>query len=260
MTSQVHACVLFTSGHARARFLDWLYSSVNAFRKFMDADTAGQRFSSFNACGIALFLVVWRRRYGAKCPHRLSTKDISRKGLPHLMRFLIPESIASPRLLLRTFKHEDWHAMHEHYSDETCTQYTFRRALTEGESWRAMATMAGQWQLKGYGPYALEEKATGAVLGAAGLWYPNDWPELEIKWALVRRYWGKGYAREAACAVQAMAARHMPAASLISFIHADNVRSINLALSVGATLEKEVEFRAGNWQVYRHPAKAAADA
>jgi RimJ/RimL family protein N-acetyltransferase len=35
-------------------------------------------------------------------------------------------------------------------------------------------------------------------LGTVGLWYPVDWPAPEIKWALIRKAWGKGYAREAA--------------------------------------------------------------
>lgn len=165
----------------------------------------------------------------------------------------IPRRIETSRLVLREFTHADWPAMHAHYSDPECTRFTFRRVLTEGESWRAMASMVGHWQLRGYGPYAIEEKATGEVLGAAGLWYPNDWPEPEIKWALSRAHWGKGFASEAVRGVQAMARRHAPGLGLISFIHGDNAASIQLALAVGARLEKTVEFRGGLWNLHRHP-------
>jgi RimJ/RimL family protein N-acetyltransferase len=167
----------------------------------------------------------------------------------------VPTELESPRLMLRQFKHEDWPALHAHYSDLACTQFTFRRALSEGESWRAMASMVGHWQLRGYGPYAIQEKATGQVVGAAGLWYPNDWPEPEIKWALARAYWGKGFASEAVRRVQVMAHASMPELPLISFIHPENTPSIKLALAVGTTLEKSVEFRGDLWQLYRHPAK-----
>ena len=44
----------------------------------------------------------------------------------------IPRQIETPRLNLREFKHEDWPALHAHYSDLECTQYTFKRALSEG--------------------------------------------------------------------------------------------------------------------------------
>lgn len=167
-------------------------------------------------------------------------------------RFVIPETIESSRLVLRMFRDEDWRFLHEHYSDAESTRYTFRRALSEGESWYALANMAGHWLLRGYGPYALEEKATGDVLGTVGLWYPKEWPEPEIKWALTRRYWGKGFASEAVRAVQAMAKVHVPQLSLISLIHSENAPSIALALAVGANFEKETAFKGGKWHIYRH--------
>jgi RimJ/RimL family protein N-acetyltransferase/predicted N-acetyltransferase YhbS len=164
-----------------------------------------------------------------------------------------PARLESDRLILRPFTQADWPALHAHYADPACTRFTFGRALSEGESWRAMASMAGHWALRGYGPYALEHKVTGAVIGAAGLWYPNDWPEPEIKWALSPAFWGQGFASEAVRAVQAMALRAAPEMALISFINAQNSASIRLALAVGATLEREREFRASAWHVYRHP-------
>ncbi|MDK2123585.1 GNAT family N-acetyltransferase [Parachitinimonas caeni] len=163
-----------------------------------------------------------------------------------------PLQLDTSRLLLRQFKHDDWVGLHDHYSDAECTRFTFRRALTEGESWRAMSSMVGHWTLRGYGPYAVVERSTGKVAGAVGLWYPNDWPEPEIKWALARQFWGRGYASEAVRAVQAPARQHLGKAP-ISFINAENEPSIRLALAVGATHEKTVEFRGSPWHVYRHP-------
>ncbi len=171
--------------------------------------------------------------------------------------FLIPEKIESTRLVLRTFREEDWRFLHEHYSDVECTRFTFRRALTEAETWYTLASMVGHWQLRGYGPYAVEEKSTGNVMGAVGLWYPKEWPSPEIKWALARRYWRKGFASEAARAVQAMAREHVRGISPISVINAENAPSIALALAVGAKWEKEIQFRGGLHHVYRHPRENA---
>ena len=165
----------------------------------------------------------------------------------------MPPQIETTRLILRQFTHTDWLGLHEHYSDLECTKFTFGRALTEGESWRAMASMLGHWALRGYGPYAIEEKTTGQVLGIAGLWFPNDWPEAEIKWALRKTHWGKGFASEAVRGVQFAALVALPDLALISFIHLDNLPSHQLAKSVGCTLEKEVDFRGGRWCLYRHP-------
>jgi RimJ/RimL family protein N-acetyltransferase len=168
-----------------------------------------------------------------------------------------PTQIHTTRLTLRQFVEADWKALHEHYSDPECTKFTFRRALSEGESWRAMASMAGHWQLRGYGPFAVVESGTGQVVGAVGLWAPNDWPEPEIKWALVRRFWHQGYAAEAVRAVQAHATSYLGGKPPISLIAEDNERSQRLAVAVGAVLERIVEFRGSPWHVYRHPRPAA---
>ena len=164
----------------------------------------------------------------------------------------VPLAIETERLTLRQFAHDDWRAMHEHYSDAECTRFTFGRALTEGESWRAVASMVGHWQLRGYGPYAVVENASSTVLGTVGLWYPIDWPEPEIKWALLRKAWGKGYAREAAQAVQGVAVQELGTPP-ISLIGVDNVASIHVALAVGARLERQISFRGNPFGIYRHP-------
>jgi len=174
---------------------------------------------------------------------------------PGALCFAIPQELETERLLLRMFHDDDWRGLHEHFSDPECTRYTFRRALTEAATWRAMASMAGHWLLRGYGPYAVEEKSSGTVLGTVGPWYPIEWPEPEIKWSLARRHWGKGYASEAVRAVQRMAWDCLPELRLISLIDSRNEASIRLALAVGATLEREIEFAGGPFHIYRHPAR-----
>lgn len=165
----------------------------------------------------------------------------------------VPTALETGRLVLRPFVHEDWRALHAYYSDAEATRYTVGRAFTEADTWRAMASMVGHWTLRGYGPYGVEGKETGALMGVVGLWYPNDWPEPEIKWALARPYQGRGFASEAARAVQGMAARHLPMLHLISLIHEDNEPSIRLAEAVGARFEREMEFRGARARIYRHP-------
>lgn len=175
------------------------------------------------------------------------------------MSFLIPDSIESTRLLLRTVQDDDWPALHAYYSDAECTKYTTLHPLSEDESRRIVGSISRHWQRLGYGPYVIQEKGTGIVLGIVGLWFPKEWPEPEIKWALARIHWNKGYAAEAARAVQAMAARHMPELRPISLIHSENQASIRLAMAVGATLEREMAFRGAIYRVYRHPHDAAAN-
>lgn len=168
------------------------------------------------------------------------------------MNFKIPEFLQTDRLVLREFRNDDWRELHKYYNDSECMKYTLGRTLTEGETWRAMASMIGHWHLHGYGPYGVELKDTNKLIGICGLWYPNDWPEPEIKWGLVQRYWGKGYAKEAAIAVKSMVREYLPNILPISLIFSGNDNSINLALSLNAVFEKEIEFRGQRARIYRH--------
>ena len=169
------------------------------------------------------------------------------------MEFKVPTTLETDRLILRQFQEPDWHALHAYYGDELATTFTMGRALSQGESWRAMSSMVGHWYLRGYGPYAMVEKETNQLIGITGLWYPNDWPEPEIKWALVPDYTGQGFASEGARAIQKMVKQRLSETPLISFIHSDNQPSRQLAEAIGCHLEKEVPFRGSVWCIYRHP-------
>lgn len=168
------------------------------------------------------------------------------------MSYVVPETLETDRLKLRMFKDEDWQDLHILYSDEETTRYTIRRVLDEDDSWRTMAMLIGHWQLRGYGPYAVEEKVSGTVMGYVGLWYPRAWPEPEIAWALARSYWGKGFASEAARCVKAMAHKHLPDIPFISMTDKNNSRSRKLAESLGAKFERELVFKDHLCVIYRH--------
>lgn len=168
------------------------------------------------------------------------------------MTFLVPDKIETQRLILRTFREDDWRDLCVLYADEETTRYTIRHTLNEDETWRTMAVFIGHWQLRGYGPYAVEDKISGKVLGNIGLWYPHAWPEPEIMWSLARPFWGKGFASEAARAVKHMAHEILPNIRFISLIDKDNIRSKKLAESLGAKFEREILFKENLTDIYRH--------
>lgn len=165
----------------------------------------------------------------------------------------IPLAIDSPRLSLRLPAEDDWRALHAYYGDADSVRYTVGTPLTEAQTWRTLAGVVGHWAWRGYGPYVLQARGDDAVVGLAGLWFPNDWPEPEIKWALVPTARGRGYAAEAARAVRAMARAHLPGLRLISLITQGNEASVRVALAAGARAERAIEFRGAPATIYRHP-------
>jgi RimJ/RimL family protein N-acetyltransferase len=168
------------------------------------------------------------------------------------MNPIVPLMLETARLRLRLFEEHDCEALHEMFSDEACVRHTIEQPLAYWQTWRALAAYLGHWQLRGDGPYAVEEKSTGTMLGAVGLWFPVEWPEPEIKWSLARRFWGFGFATEAATAVRDIAALVLHRTRLISVIRAENTRSQAVARRLGGVYENTIPFRGGTADVYAY--------
>jgi RimJ/RimL family protein N-acetyltransferase len=105
-------------------------------------------------------------------------------------------------------------------------------------AWRAIASLVGHWHLRGYGQWAVVERATGKVIGRVGPWYPEGWPGIELGWIIQRSRWGNGFATEAAQAALTWFWKSVDADHVISMIQPDNTRSIRVAEKIGERLER----------------------
>ena len=68
--------------------------------------------------------------------------------------------------------------------------------LPRPEAWRNMAAVLGHWELRGFGPWAVEELVSGELVGALVPFARPGWPGLELIWAIRRQSWGQGFASE----------------------------------------------------------------
>jgi RimJ/RimL family protein N-acetyltransferase len=159
-------------------------------------------------------------------------------------------TLESERLILRAFTQNDFDPMAGFFADPVSASYG--GPCQRDEAWRKFAVYPGHWALRGYGPWALEEKASGAFVGLAGLWFPQGWVEPEITWALLPGQHGKGYATEAAQRALQAAYEHFGWTTAVSVISTDNTASLAVAERLGAQRESTIPFRQGLAHVYRH--------
>lgn len=160
--------------------------------------------------------------------------------------------IETERLILREFRDStDFEPYAKFYSSED-TQY-YGGPLDRSSAWRAAAAMMGHWVIRGYGAWAVEEKATGDFCGIVGLWNPEGWPEREITWAVVKDKQGRGIAAEAAKRAKSYAYETLGWDRVYSCISAQNIGSIRLAEKLGAKLDRKIMSQSrGEILIYCH--------
>ncbi len=148
--------------------------------------------------------------------------------------------LETDRLLLREWREEsDFDEYARICADPDVMRYLGGKTFTRLEAWRHMALLVGHWHLRGFGHWAVEEKATARFIGRLGLFEPDTWPGFEIGWTLAKERWGNGFATEGALRALDYAFTEMGREHVISLIHPENRGSIGVAERVGETLEGE---------------------
>ena len=176
--------------------------------------------------------------------------------------------IETARLALRIPRLEDANAFAEYLADPEVMRFLGGETVPREDVPSVLQKWLGRWEANGVGPFAIERREDGRVVGRAGIivWDTRDWrnstwaaagdhAQPELGWALGRAHWGKGYATEAARAVRDWARREHGVGRLISLINPDNVPSQRVAERLGAESAETVRLADnGPAVVWVHPA------
>ncbi len=165
------------------------------------------------------------------------------------------QRLETERLILREWRESDLDAFAALWADAE-TAHFIGGVKTRGDAWRSLAMQVGHWGLRGYGLFAIEDKASGAFAGWAGPYSPEGWPEPEIGWTIVKAFQGRGLATEAALASRDYAYRTLGWTTAISLIDSTNIPSQRVAAKLGATRDGIFTLRGADVDVYRHPSPA----
>ena len=157
--------------------------------------------------------------------------------------------IETDRLILRDWKNEDIPAFARMNADPMVMEY-FPRRLDEKASAHLVEHFREHFKKYGYGPYAVELKATGEFMGFVGLdkvkFDAPFTPATEIAWRLDYGYWGKGYATEAAKAVLEYAFNKLGLKEVVAFAVSDNDRAIKIMEKIGMQRDPKGDFHYPN--------------
>lgn len=90
----------------------------------------------------------------------------------------------------------------------------------------------------GFGLYKISLKATGEAIGMAGLIKRDSLPDVDIGYAILERFWGQGFAYEAASAIMQEGRTVYGLARIVGIVKPGNTGSIRVLEKLGLRFEK----------------------
>lgn len=156
------------------------------------------------------------------------------------------KELESARVLLRNWKATDlepWIALN---LDPVNLRY-FPRTYSVEESTTSFQRIKDRLEANDFGLWAAEEKSSGEFMGFVGVAAQNlegvaFMPCHEIGWRLDRKYWGHGYATEAAKVALEFALNELKIPEIYSYTAIANEPSINVMRKIGLHFRPDLEF------------------
>ena len=149
------------------------------------------------------------------------------------------EILRTGRLALREMTEDDLGDLREILQDPE-VMYAYEHDFSEEDVRKWLSRQQDRYRKDGFGLWAVTLRATGEMVGQAGLTWQDceGEPVLEVGYLLKRRFWHRGYAREAARACRDYAFCALGAEKVSSCIKTDNFPSIRVAEAAGMRREK----------------------
>ncbi len=159
----------------------------------------------------------------------------------------MPE-LETARLRLRRWRTGDVDAYARISADPQVLRYISPGGpLSRAQARQAIEALERHWRERGFGHWAAEDKATGALAGRVGLLHHPDWPEepegVEVGWIIAPAFRGQGLATEGARASLRFGFERAGLDHIISVAEPDNAPSLRVMEKAGLAYEGETVWR-----------------
>lgn len=152
------------------------------------------------------------------------------------MNKLEHNEVETERLFMKKLNHNNLDNYYEIMKkDEVGMWLSTSRGKTYEETKLLIDKFSKHWEEKGYGVWGVFNKSSEELLGHCGLNFLNDTQEVELLYAFDPKFWGFGYATEAAKASLEFAFESAKLHRIIALAKPDNKRSCNVIEKVGFT-------------------------
>jgi RimJ/RimL family protein N-acetyltransferase len=165
------------------------------------------------------------------------------------------DGLITERLYTRFLVLDDYREWSKFFEDKEAIQYfpwvADDSSLERSKQW--VERQLTRYKEKRYGLQALFHKTTHEFIGQCGLMIQevNGFSDIEVGYHIFKKYWGQGYAPEAAKAFLDYGFKNQQAPSFISIIDIRNIKSQRVADKNGLTREKQTKWNDLDVFIYR---------
>ncbi|MBK9320109.1 MAG: GNAT family N-acetyltransferase [Bacteroidetes bacterium] len=142
------------------------------------------------------------------------------------------------RCRMREMQPEDGSVFYELNLDPDVLKYTGDEPFKSVEEATTFLKNYDVYRKYGMGRWVVERKEDGVILGWCGLKFLVDEQEVDIGYRFFRKYWGKGYASETACASIDYGFNTLKLARIIGRSAVANLASVRVLEKCGLKFEK----------------------
>jgi RimJ/RimL family protein N-acetyltransferase len=156
--------------------------------------------------------------------------------------------LLTPRLLIRPFTLEDAPfilrllnepSFIEHIADKGV------RTIDQAEDYLRQGPLAS-YAAHGHGLWMVQDRGAGTPMGMCGLIRREALPEVDLGYAFVPEFWGRGHAREAAAACLAYARETLRLRGVLAIVSPGNAPSIRLLEALAFRSTGSMEWSPGD--------------
>lgn len=157
------------------------------------------------------------------------------------------------RLIVRELSEQDLSELTSMLADPAVMEYSVRGVCDEHATRQFYDWCRSSYEAHGFGPWALQEKASGQLVGFCGVSpeLVEGQQEINLGYRLARQFWHQGLATEAVMGVLNYALFEMALESVVVIIRPEHQASLRVAEKAGFSDYRLVEFHDRPVRLYR---------
>lgn len=147
---------------------------------------------------------------------------------------MVPPVFETQRLSVRRWHDDDLPQVKALYSDPDVARFIEDgQPISRDEAVAWMSVTQSNYDKRGYGMFAIEERRTGKLIGFGGLVHPGGQPDGEVKYAFWPTVWAQGFATEFVQGALGFAWVRLGLERVVATVHPDNQASLRVLKKCG---------------------------